>query len=131
METTATLFVEIPDLELHYDPMYDSLYIVGSCHFRLYLFSNRDFVAPLFHPTFDLAAPYFAIPLRVVNPVPPPAPAGPAALLPVSPLQAVSDFSLDPERDPSEASSSSSSSSGSAAGYSPARPSMANGYMIE
>ena len=131
METTATLFVEIPDLELHYDPMYNSLYIVGSCHFRLYLLSNRDFNAPLFHPTFDLAAPYFVIPLHVAHLAPPLAPAAPTAPLQASPLQAVLDFSLGLESDPSEASGSSSSSSGTAASYSPAEPGMVNGYMTE
>ena len=128
METTATLFLEIPDIHLHYDPMYDSLYIVGSCHFCLYLFSNRDFAAPLFHLTFDPAAPYFAISLHVAHPAPLPAPAAP---LPASPLQAVPDFPLSPESDSSEASSSSSSSSGSSVDYSPAGPAMANGYLTE
>ena len=127
----ATLFLEIPDIHLHYDPLYDSLYIVGSCHFRLYLFSNRDFAAPLFHPTFGPAAPYFAILLHVAHPAPPPAPVAPAAPLPASPLQAVPDFPLSPESNPSEASGSSSSSSGPSASYSSVGPGMANGYMTE
>ena len=131
METTATLFLEIPDLHLHYDPMYDSLYIVGSCHFRLYLFSNRDFAAPLFHPAFDPAAPYFGIPLHVAHPASLIAPAAPAVPIPASPLQAVPDVPLSPESDPSEASGSSSSSTGPSADYSPAGPGMANGYMTE
>ena len=128
METTATLFVEIPDLHLHYDPTYDSLYIVGSCHFRLYLFSNKDFAAPLFHPAFGPVALYSGIPLHVAHPAPP---ATPAAPIPASPLQAVPDILLSPESDPSEVSGSSSSSSGPSADYSPAGPGMTNGYMTE
>ena len=31
----------------------DSLHIVGSCRFRLYRFSHRDFAIPHFHPAFD------------------------------------------------------------------------------
>ena len=131
MDTTATLFFEIPEMQLHYDPMYDSLYIVGSCHFRLYLFSNRNFAAPLFYPAFDLAAPYFAIPLHVAHPAPPPAPAAPTAPPPASPPQVVPDILLSPMSNPSEASESSSSSSGPSADYSLARPGMANGYLTE
>ena len=131
MDTTATPFIEIPDIELHYDPMYDSLYIVGSRHFHLYLFSNKNFAAPLFHPAFDPPAPYFAIPLHVAHPALPLAPAAPAASLPASPLQVVPDFLLSPESDPSEASGSSSSSSGPSADYFPVEPAMANGYLTE
>ena len=119
MDTTATLFIEIPDIQLHYDPMFDSLYIVGSYHFCLYLFSNRNFTTPLFHPAFDPAAPYFAILLHVAHPAPPPAPATPAVPPLISPSQVVLDIPLSLMSDPSEASgSSSSSSSGPSADYS-------------
>ena len=70
----ATVFLEIPDMQLHYDPMFDSLYIVGSYHFRLYLFSHRDFAIPPYHTAFDPAVPYFAMPLHVAHPAPPAAP---------------------------------------------------------
>ena len=115
-------------MQLHYDPAFDSLYIVGSCHFRLYLFSNRNFVVPLFYSAFDPVAPYLAIPLHVVHPAPPPATAAPP---PASPPQVVPDIPLSPMSDPSEASGSSSSSSGPSADYSPAGPGMANGYLTE
>ena len=128
MDTTATLFFEIPEMQLHYDPMYDSLYIVGSCHFRLYLFSNRNFAAPLFHPAFDPIALYFVIPLHVAHPAPSPIPAAPP---PASPPQVVPDIPLSPMSDPSEASGSSSSSSGPSADYSSAGPGMANGYLTK
>ena len=85
MDVTTVLLLEIPDMQLHYDPMFDSLYIVGSCHFRLYLFSRRDFVIPLFHPTFDPSIPYFAIPLHVAHAAPPPPPAALATTPPASP----------------------------------------------
>ena len=131
MDTTAVLFLEIPDMQLHYDLMFDSLYIVGSCHFHLHVFSNRNFAAPLFHSAFDLVVPYFTIPLHVAHPAPPPAPIAPATPPPASPLQVVPDILFNPESNQSEASGSSSSSSGSDAGYSPAGPGMANGYLTE
>ena len=131
MDTTAMLFLEIPDMQLHYDPIFDSLYIVGSCHFCLYLFSNRNFAAPLFHPTFDPIVPYFAIPLHVAHPIPPLAPIAHAAPPPASPPQVVPDIPLSPMSDLSEASGSSSYSSGSDVGYSPAGLGMANGYLTE
>ena len=56
-------FIEFPDLQFHHDPMFDSLYITGTCHFRLYFFACRDFAVSLFHLLFDPAAPYIAIPL--------------------------------------------------------------------
>ena len=130
MDTTSVLFFEIPYMQLHYDLMFDLLCIAGSCRFRLYLFSNRNFVVPLFHPAFDTVVPYFAFPLYVAQPAPPPAPAAPVAPPPTSPPQVVPNIPLNSESDPSEASGS-SSSSGSDAGYSLAGPSMANGYLTE
>ena len=79
MEATTVLFIELPEMQLHYDPMFDSLYIVGSCRFRLYLFSHRDFGIPLFHPAFDPSVPYFVMPLHVAHPAPPPPLAAPVA----------------------------------------------------
>ena len=79
MEATTVLFIEVPKMQFHYDPMFDSLYIVGFCRFRLYLFSHRDFGIPLFHPAFDPSVPYFAMPLYVAHPAPPPPPAAPVA----------------------------------------------------
>ena len=131
MDTTATLFIELPDIQLHYDPMYDSLYIAGTCHFRFYLFSNRNFATPLLHPAFDPAAPYFAIPLHVAHPPPPPAPAASESPPSASPPQVVPDLPLSPMSVPSEASGSSSSSLGPSTDYSPAGPGMANGYLTE
>ena len=71
MDAMAVLFITFPDLQFHYDPMFDSLYITGTCHFRLYFFARRDFAVPLFHPLFDLTAPYIAISLQVAYPAPP------------------------------------------------------------
>ena len=133
MDTTAVLFLEIPNMQLHYDPMSDSLYIAGSCRFCLYLFSNRNFAVPLFHPAFDPAIPYFAFPLHVAHPAPPPAlaaPATPVAPPPMSPPQVARNILLNSESDPYEASGS-SSSSGSNAGYSPVGPGMANGFLTK
>ena len=97
IDATTVLFLEIPNMQLHYDPMFDLLYIVGSCHFRLYLFSHRDFAIPLFHPAFDPSIPYFAILLHVTHPAPPPPPATSAVAVatpPASPPQVVPDIPL-------------------------------------
>ena len=117
-----------PDMQLHYDPMFDSLYIVGSCLFCLYLFSHRDFAIPLFHPAFNPSVPYFTISLHVAHPAPPPPPAAPTATPPASPPQVLPNISLSFESDPSKAIDSPSSSSGLDTDYTPAGPSMANGY---
>ena len=63
MDMTAVLFIEFPNLQFHFDLMFDSLYITGACRFCLYFFGNRDFVFPLFHPLFNPAKPYIAISL--------------------------------------------------------------------
>ena len=130
MEAMTVLFIELPEMQLHYDPMFDSLYIVGSCRFRLYLFSHQDFGIPLFHPTFDPLVPYFAMPLYVAHPTPPPpptaptTPTAPVATPPTSPPPVVPDIPLSLESDPSEASDSPSSSFGPDADYTPVGPSI-------
>ena len=123
---TIVLFLEFPDVQLHYDPMFNSLYIIGSCRFCLYFFGRRDFSIPLFHPAFDPSVPYFSIPLHVAHHAPPLAP---AASPPTSPAQVVPDPSLGSDSDPSEATNSPSSSSGPDADYTLAEPGMANSFM--
>ena len=122
MDATIVLFVKIPDMQLHYDPIFNSLYIVGSCRFRIYFFCGRDFAVPLFDPAFDPSTPYIAFPLHVAHPAPP------AALLAAHPPGFPAD-PLDPESDPSEATGSSSSSGPD--DYTPAGPGMANGYVTK
>ena len=70
MDATVMLFIEFPDLQLHYDPMFNSLYITDACHFHLYFFARRNFVVPLFHLLFDPAAPYTTISLQIAHPAP-------------------------------------------------------------
>ena len=126
-EATFALFIELPNLQTHYDPLLDSMYILGTCCFRLYMFSYKDFAVPLHHPMFDPSAPYIAIPLHMAQlalapapaPVPPPAPASPPPHVLIS-----SDC------DPFEEAASSPSSSGSDGdSYAPASASMANGFL--
>ena len=134
MDVMAVLFLEFPYMQLQYDPMFDSLYIVGSCRFRLYLFSHRDFAIPLCHPAFDPSVPYFSIHLHVVHLAPPPPPTAPVALVatpPASPTQVVLDISLSFESDPSEATDSPSSSSRPDVDYTSAGPGMANCFLME
>ena len=88
----AILFIEFLDLQFHIDSVIDSVYITGTCHFRLFFFFCRDFAVPLYHPLFDPAAPFIAIPLYMAHPVSPPE--APAATPPTSPPQLVLSLSL-------------------------------------
>ena len=128
--TMGILFIEFPDLHIHLDPFIDSMYIIGSCRFRLYFFFHCDFAVPLTHPLFDPSPPYIAIPLYMAHPFPPP----PTTAVPVAaPLasspQQIPSISLSEEEDPSKATSSSSSSSTPSSGYAPADADMANGFL--
>ena len=104
--------------------MFDSLYIIGAYHFRLYFFARRDFAVTLFHPLFDPTAPYIAISLQVAHPGPPAA--QPA---PTSPPQVVPSLSLNDDEEPSEASTSfRGSSSGPSNSYTLAKLGTMNGF---
>ena len=131
MDATTVPFLEFPDVQLHYDPMFDSLYVIGSCRFCLYFFGRRDFSVLLFHPS----VPYFCILLHVAHPAPPPltpaAPTTPVASPPASPTQVVLDLSPDSDSDPSEATDSPSSSSRPDTDYTLTEPGMANSFLME
>ena len=114
------------NLQPHYDPMFDSLYITRTSHFRLYFFTSRDFVVPLFHPLFDPAAPYIAI--HMAHPVPPAAPLAPASP-PAWQPQVVPSLSLDDEDASEVVVSSSSLSSRPSGDYTPAKLGMPNGFL--
>ena len=125
IDATVMLFIEFPDLQYHYDTMFDSLYITDACHFRLYFFGRRDFIVSLFHPLFDLATTYIANSLQVAHTAPSVAPRVLA-----SPRQVVPSLSLDNDEDPSEALASSYGSfSGPSDSYTPAELGMANGFL--
>ena len=129
MAVMAILFNEFPELQFHLDPVLDSVYITGTCHFCLYFFFHRDFAIPLSHPLFDPATAFIAIPLHMAHPVasaaapPPAAPMSP----PASPPQVVS--SLSAESCPLEEAASSSLSSAPGDDYVPTDPSMVNGFL--
>ena len=116
VDMTVVLFIEFPDLEVQYDTVFGSLYITGTCHFRFYFFTLRDFTVPLFHLQFDPAAPYIAIALHMAHLA---RLAPPATTPPASPPQVIP--ALPSESDPfEELPSSSSSSSRPSADYIPA-----------
>ena len=92
MATTSILFIEFPELLFHLDPVIDSVYITGTCHFRLYFFYRRDIVVPFSHPLFDLATPFIAIPIHMAHPATPPT--TPPVPSPTSPPQIVPSLSL-------------------------------------
>ena len=93
------LFAELPKLQLHFDPVLDSIYITATCHVRYYIFFRRAFVVPLFSPLFDLVVPFLAVPLHMVHPVTPDTaplavvatspPASPPQIVPPSPLRVI------------------------------------------
>ena len=120
MAATTILFTELPELQFHYDPVIDSLYITATCHFRVYFFFRCDFAVPLFSPLFDPAAPFLAIPLYMAHPVGPP----------TSPPQLVQSLSYDSDRS-KIAEPLSSSSSALDDGYAPANPGMANRFLSQ
>ena len=115
---TMNMAVIVIELQWHYDHVMDSLYMTGTCRFRLYFFFRRDFAVPLFHHLFDPTTTFLAIPLYMAHPVPPP-----ASLPQIVP-------SLSSNGDPSEiADSSSSSSSILDDGYTPTDTDMANRFL--
>ena len=125
MAVMVILFTELPEFQLHYDHVIDSLYITATCRGHLYIFFRQDFVVPLFHPLFNLATPFLILPLHMAHPKEPPA--VPPVSPPASPPQVVPSLSSDD--DPFEvADSSSSSSSGPNNDYAPANTDMANGF---
>ena len=85
------LFIKFHDLQFHIDSVIDSVYITGTCRFRLCFFFRRDFAVPFSHPLFDPAAPFIVIPLYMAHPVPPPA--APAATPLALPPQLVPSLS--------------------------------------
>ena len=70
MAVTTILF---PELQFHYDPVIDSLYITATCRFYLYFFVRPDFAVRSFSPLFDTTTPFLAIPLYMAHPIAPPA----------------------------------------------------------
>ena len=122
------LFIELPNLQFHIDPMIDSVYITGTCRFRLYFFFHRDFAVPLFHLLFGPTVPFIVIPLHMAQPAPPPVPL--TATPPTSPPQVVPSLSLDDDDDPLEVSASSPGSSFEPSdSYTPAELGVANGFL--
>ena len=129
MDAIAVLFIEFLDLQVHYDPVFGSLYITDTCHFHFYFFTLRDFAVPLFHLQFDPTAPYIAIALHMAHFAPP---APPTAAPPASPLASPPQvvLALPSESDPSEELPSSfSPSSRPSTNYILAKHGMVNGFL--
>ena len=117
MAVMAILFIELLELQFHLDPMIESVYIIGTCHFCLHFFFRRDFAVPLSHPLFDPAVPFIAIPLHLAHPAaltipPPPSPPQIVPFSDYNPLEAVDSSSSTPDD-----------------GYTPADLGIANGYL--
>ena len=121
MAVTTILFVELLELQFHYDLVIDSLYITTTYHIRLYFFFRHDFAVPLFSPLFNPTAPFLAIPLYMAHPAA--LPVAPS----VSPPQLVPSLSLN--GDPLEIVDSSSSSSAPDDSYAATDLGMANGFL--
>ena len=100
MTVMVVLFAELLELQLHYNPVIDSLYITTTCRFHLYIFFRRDFAFPLFSPLFDLASPFLTIPPHIAYPAAPPA--APLVSPPTSPPQVVPSPLLSSKSDSSK-----------------------------
>ena len=122
MVAIVIIIAELLELQLHFDPVIDSLYITTTCRVCLYIFFHRDFVVSLFSLLFNPAAPFLVIPLHMTHS------AAPLIPPPTSPSQVVPSLSSD--GDPSEAADSSSSPSSTLDyGYAPADLGMVNGLL--
>ena len=96
---TIIFYAKVPEWQWHYDMALDSLYLMATARFCLYVFFHCAFATPVHSPLFDLVFPYLAIPIHLTHP---PAPAPPPSQL----VQQVPSKS-----DPSEEMDTSSSSS--------------------
>ena len=65
---TIVFYAKVPEWQWHYDLALDSLYLMATARFRLYVFFHRAFVVPLFSPLFDPTTPYLAIPVYMAHP---------------------------------------------------------------
>ena len=118
IEATIIFYVGVPEWQWHYDMALDSLYLMATARFCLYVFFHRAFATPVHSPLFDPAFPYLAILVHFMHP---PAPAPP----PPQPIQQVPS-----ESDPSEEmDTSSSSSEASDDSYAPADSGMVNEFL--
>ena len=111
------LYTEVPEWQWHYDLALDSLYLMATARFRLYVFFHRAFVVPLFSLLFDPTTLYLAVPVYMAHPPAPPPP------------QPVYQGSSESDR--AEPMDSSSSSSGAPDDdYALADSNMANGFLL-
>ena len=125
MATMIIFFAEVPEWQWHYDHALDSLYLMATPRFRLYVFFWWAFDVPLFSPLFDPTTTLLVVPLYMEHPEPIPLHQAPP---PVAPTQSAHQASL--ESDPFEwMESSSSSSSAPDDDYAPADFGMANGFL--
>ena len=76
MAAIIIFYVEVPEWQWHYDMALNSLYLIATTNFRLYIFFHKAFAAPVHSPLFDLTFPYLAVPVHLAHP-PAPAPAPP------------------------------------------------------
>ena len=89
-------FAEVPEQQRHYDPVLDSLYLMASSRFRLYLFFQRSFAVSILCPFFNPEAPFDGIPLYMVYPEAAPTQPSPPASMEFDSIEASSSFSSAP-----------------------------------
>ena len=71
--TLVVIFIEMA----HYDPVLDSMFLIGQARVRIYIFFCRPFTVTILSPHFILEFLYDGIPLYMAHPIfdlPPPSP---------------------------------------------------------
>ena len=66
---TVTIFfyAEVPEWQWHYDLALDSLYLMATARFCLYVFFHRAFAVPLYSLLFDPTTSYSVVPLYMAH----------------------------------------------------------------
>ena len=67
---TIVFYAEVLEWQWHYNLALDSVYLMTTARFHLYVFFHRAFVVPLYSPLFDLTTPYLVVPLYMAHPPP-------------------------------------------------------------
>ena len=67
---TIVFYTEVPEWQWHYDLTLDSLYLMATARFHLYVFFSQAFAIPLYSLLFDPTTPYLVVLLYMAHPDP-------------------------------------------------------------
>ena len=74
MAATIIFYAKVSEWQWHYNLALDSLYVMATTRFCLYVFFHRPLVVPLFSPLFDSTTLYLAVLVYMAHPPAPPPP---------------------------------------------------------